>query len=173
MLSVVVFFLMIRRPPRSTLFPYTTLFRSANTLGRASIKRLISARATNTMVMPVNAMDSPRSITSDRSDADSSACRSPAGCARAGNPVVLADASRKTVATRQSTVQDRPFIHVRRGRRGGASRWIKSTESDVWLFIFQRATYVSFQLRSCWFRHFGSLAAVRQERPLGPIIGTL
>src|SRR2546422_5083199 len=25
-----IFFLMIRRPPRSTLFPYTTLFRSAN-----------------------------------------------------------------------------------------------------------------------------------------------
>src|SRR2546430_4607278 len=27
------FFLMIRRPPRSTLFPYTTLFRSLSTLG--------------------------------------------------------------------------------------------------------------------------------------------
>src|SRR5258708_26344043 len=27
---------MIRRPPRSTLFPYTTLFRSAYTLGRIS-----------------------------------------------------------------------------------------------------------------------------------------
>ena len=27
-LSSVLFFLMIRRPPRSTLFPYTTLFRS-------------------------------------------------------------------------------------------------------------------------------------------------
>src|SRR3712207_7361589 len=26
--SVCLFFLMIRRPPRSTLFPYTTLFRS-------------------------------------------------------------------------------------------------------------------------------------------------
>src|SRR3954469_26078567 len=26
--STLVFFLMIRRPPRSTLFPYTTLFRS-------------------------------------------------------------------------------------------------------------------------------------------------
>src|SRR3712207_7974307 len=26
------FFLMIRRPPRSTLFPYTTLFRSVHTL---------------------------------------------------------------------------------------------------------------------------------------------
>src|SRR2546430_13615842 len=28
-LTLVFFFLMIRRPPRSTLFPYTTLFRSA------------------------------------------------------------------------------------------------------------------------------------------------
>src|SRR2546426_2505937 len=27
-LSIFFFFLMIRRPPRSTLFPYTTLFRS-------------------------------------------------------------------------------------------------------------------------------------------------
>src|SRR5690606_41760269 len=27
---LVLFFLMLRRPPRSTLFPYTTLFRSAN-----------------------------------------------------------------------------------------------------------------------------------------------
>src|SRR3712207_8006576 len=30
-----MFFLMIRRPPRSTLFPYTTLFRSA---GRQSLR---------------------------------------------------------------------------------------------------------------------------------------
>src|SRR3712207_9592525 len=29
MLILYIFFLMIRRPPRSTLFPYTTLFRSA------------------------------------------------------------------------------------------------------------------------------------------------
>src|SRR6185503_1596289 len=29
------FFLMIRRPPRSTLFPYTTLFRSPHPGGRA------------------------------------------------------------------------------------------------------------------------------------------
>ena len=28
MISLYFFFLMIRRPPRSTLFPYTTLFRS-------------------------------------------------------------------------------------------------------------------------------------------------
>src|SRR2546430_13587031 len=31
--SACIFFLMIRRPPRSTLFPYTTLFRSARTPG--------------------------------------------------------------------------------------------------------------------------------------------
>src|SRR6266481_9811991 len=31
------FFLMIRRPPRSTLFPYTTLFRSAAPAARARI----------------------------------------------------------------------------------------------------------------------------------------
>src|SRR3712207_9331308 len=33
-MSVCFFFLMIRRPPRSTLFPYTTLFRSADVVGR-------------------------------------------------------------------------------------------------------------------------------------------
>src|SRR2546429_7215191 len=32
MSTFVFFFLMIRRPPRSTLFPYTTLFRSRNLL---------------------------------------------------------------------------------------------------------------------------------------------
>src|ERR1035438_10919379 len=31
--SIFFFFLMIRRPPRSTLFPYTTLFRSGDFAG--------------------------------------------------------------------------------------------------------------------------------------------
>src|SRR2546427_9870085 len=35
--SIFFFFLMIRRPPRSTLFPYTTLFRS---LGRGALQDL-------------------------------------------------------------------------------------------------------------------------------------
>src|SRR2546429_8490421 len=34
-LYLLFFFLMIRRPPRSTLFPYTTLFRSALPAARA------------------------------------------------------------------------------------------------------------------------------------------
>src|SRR2546429_6956936 len=39
MLSSLFFFLMIRRPPRSTLFPYTTLFRSIPKLGRSLFDR--------------------------------------------------------------------------------------------------------------------------------------
>src|SRR5437870_9186371 len=43
--SIFFFFLMIRRPPRSTLFPYTTLFRSP--VGRPERQRnsLFSGRA--------------------------------------------------------------------------------------------------------------------------------
>src|SRR6201989_3701055 len=36
-LRILFFFLMIRRPPRSTLFPYTTLFRSVDDLARRRI----------------------------------------------------------------------------------------------------------------------------------------
>src|SRR5581483_12410403 len=42
------FFLMIRRPPRSTLFPYTTLFRS-------------SVRAADTQAQPADGRHCPRS----------------------------------------------------------------------------------------------------------------
>src|SRR3712207_4465845 len=42
MWTVVIFFLMIRRPPRSTLFPYTTLFRS--TRYRENNRRKVSKR---------------------------------------------------------------------------------------------------------------------------------
>src|SRR2546427_11526152 len=41
------FFLMIRRPPRSTLFPYTTLFRS-----RAQVLRPRHPRAVPAVVFP-------------------------------------------------------------------------------------------------------------------------
>src|SRR3712207_7914688 len=39
------FFLMIRRPPRSTLFPYTTLFRSVPRRGRHRVGAPVPARA--------------------------------------------------------------------------------------------------------------------------------
>src|SRR5437773_8063550 len=38
-LSLFFFFLMIRRPPRSTLFPYTTLFRSDRRARRQHVAR--------------------------------------------------------------------------------------------------------------------------------------
>src|SRR3712207_8769797 len=40
------FFLMIRRPPRSTLFPYTTLFRSARTGDRSACSGKTARSAT-------------------------------------------------------------------------------------------------------------------------------
>src|SRR5437773_5787087 len=39
----VFFFLIIRRPPRSTLFPYTTLFRSHGSRPRGTARRPIGA----------------------------------------------------------------------------------------------------------------------------------
>src|SRR5437588_7479069 len=43
--SILFFFLMIRRPPRSTLFPYTTLFRSQATAFFSTTRRTPSALA--------------------------------------------------------------------------------------------------------------------------------
>src|SRR5437899_4523677 len=40
---VVFFFLMIRRPPRSTLFPYTTLFRSKTIIPAPKIETTVSS----------------------------------------------------------------------------------------------------------------------------------
>src|SRR3712207_7238833 len=57
-----LFFLMIRRPPRSTLFPYTTLFRStpAYAFGMTWVLlRLIGA------VMPLRATDGEQAIGMD------------------------------------------------------------------------------------------------------------
>src|SRR3712207_9010390 len=38
--NIVFFFLMIRRPPRSTLFPYTTLFRSNTIETKKAVERI-------------------------------------------------------------------------------------------------------------------------------------
>src|SRR5437868_13013904 len=64
MLSVVVFFLLIRRPPRSTLFPYTTLFRSSIVFIEQPIARDRALSA------PVKALSDEVPIEVDESDAD-------------------------------------------------------------------------------------------------------
>src|SRR5204863_9360119 len=53
-----LFFLLIRRPQRSTLFPYTTLFRSASTLagnalGESLMAQTSSASATGIPTRPL------------------------------------------------------------------------------------------------------------------------
>src|SRR3989475_12833547 len=44
---------MIRRPPRSTLFPYTTLFRSARFLGRKENMRPVERREAQSRLLAV------------------------------------------------------------------------------------------------------------------------
>src|SRR2546429_9881094 len=46
------FFLMIRRPPRSTLFPYTTLFRSVDPLAELLVFAADRAHHVRTLLIP-------------------------------------------------------------------------------------------------------------------------
>src|SRR3712207_9305701 len=52
LVSISVFFLMIRRPPRSTLFPYTTLFRSSRNERWVSLNRLNEESSITAMTWP-------------------------------------------------------------------------------------------------------------------------
>src|SRR2546429_7446808 len=52
---VVFFFLMIRRPPRSTLFPYTTLFRSVRGSGFAFRGSAFAVQGSGFEVRPARA----------------------------------------------------------------------------------------------------------------------
>src|SRR2546430_8419907 len=53
------FFLMIRRPPRSTLFPYTTLFRSVSRPSRRSVRDSKSGAASRLLERPRRASSGP------------------------------------------------------------------------------------------------------------------
>src|SRR3712207_8674679 len=75
----IMFFLMIRRPPRSTLFPYTTLFRSKGT-GNAELK--LDRRLADKRVFPavdVNASSTRKEeilLSPDRSEEHTSELQS-------------------------------------------------------------------------------------------------
>src|SRR3712207_7598037 len=62
---IIFFFLMIRRPPRSTLFPYTTLFRSEREL--ASIRTAIDELEVRTLLS--GEYDSREALVTIRSEA--------------------------------------------------------------------------------------------------------
>src|SRR2546425_8338126 len=52
MLYTLFFFLMIRRPPRSTLFPYTTLFRSVRAQLGAAVRAAVEQRRDRPVMLP-------------------------------------------------------------------------------------------------------------------------
>src|SRR5258705_6141465 len=62
--AIFSFFLMIRRPPRSTLFPYTTLFRSSLECG--DLSPLSSATKTRLLVTQVPTSESDQDRKSTR-----------------------------------------------------------------------------------------------------------
>src|SRR2546429_7950196 len=63
---ILFFFLMIRRPPRSTLFPYTTLFRSYQDFWRAhNIEHLADLYAPEAQVAPGDSLWVPLLIRND------------------------------------------------------------------------------------------------------------
>src|SRR5260221_3662319 len=66
--SLVFFFLMIRRPPRSTLFPYTTLFRSA--------RRIIWPSRTPLGMLTCNSLSRTTVLDEDRSEEHTSELQS-------------------------------------------------------------------------------------------------
>src|SRR3712207_9260215 len=103
------FFLMIRRPPRSTLFPYTTLFRS-NSSERISERSDVAAGEAFIRVRPVPAR--PR-------QAPTSARRR----ARLAHPEGVRDAARARAAEREDGREGRPRSEERRVGKECRSRW--------------------------------------------------
>src|SRR5438132_2706275 len=63
-----VFFLMIRRPPRSTLFPYTTLFRSAICTTARSARQPTCRRGRRVRSLPVSRSEEHTSELQSHSD---------------------------------------------------------------------------------------------------------
>src|SRR2546426_6566582 len=67
------FFLMIRRPPRSTLFPYTTLFRS----GCEVIARLGPRAPATDVAVPLGELRDVGELLAERSEEHTSELQSP------------------------------------------------------------------------------------------------
>src|SRR2546430_16981658 len=70
--SLLFFFLMIRRPPRSTLFPYTTLFRSQ--IGRFEKLREVGEWMASDPLRAATVLDAP--LPADRSEEHTSELQS-------------------------------------------------------------------------------------------------
>src|SRR2546430_10056632 len=69
------FFLMIRRPPRSTLFPYTTLFRSPARAARFTVREEARARTRNSSGTRANHAHRSEEHTSELQSQSNLVCR--------------------------------------------------------------------------------------------------
>src|SRR3712207_8224920 len=72
----VFFFLMIRRPPRSTLFPYTTLFRSYSSTSSVAVSDHCRSSRKRTTGAPEASASTSLAIASKRSEEHTSELQS-------------------------------------------------------------------------------------------------
>src|SRR5216684_8679417 len=91
---ILFFFLMIRRPPRSTLFPYTTLFRSTGRASRHSPRGAARRRSRPELragVLPLRGV--PRILPAGPKELRRGSRKAAAGVDRRGNPLPRASPS--------------------------------------------------------------------------------
>src|SRR6266498_5670065 len=97
MFSFLFFFLMIRRPPRSTLFPYTTLFRSCDPDRRRPPLSTVSGPSSPPPAPLAATADVPR-VPSPGTPRRGRPCRRSAGPARAGRRGGSSSCSARTLS---------------------------------------------------------------------------
>src|SRR3712207_7224316 len=98
---------MIRRPPRSTLFPYTTLFRSTGALGRLGLHgdgvgRVVLAGEVHLLVAPVGPQQSDRLVHAGAPIADRKSTRLNSSHANISYAVFCLKKKQTTVHSRRS-----------------------------------------------------------------------
>src|SRR3712207_6851622 len=98
---------MIRRPPRSTLFPYTTLFRSIHARGPAALARARAALGHVARSRPAAVRRRVRHVPGGRGRRDDRDAAAPAG----GGHGPLADRPRSEEHT--SELQSRQYLVCR------------------------------------------------------------
>src|SRR3712207_3534390 len=115
-----LFFLMIRRPPRSTLFPYTTLFRSSENFRRNNSASAFDSARLSVSVFTLSRCTSSCLRNSLKLDPDKElfpcAASSPAEQTLPAN--TIADPRLTSAATRRSRIVDRKFTALLRHLRG-------------------------------------------------------
>src|SRR2546430_3847441 len=124
-----VFFLMIRRPPRSTLFPYTTLFRSLT----ASVGIAFCPRDAENVIDLVRNADAAMYY-SKQNGGNTFAFYSPEMNAAAVERLMLKSKLRRALERDELEIRYQPKVDLRNGRIIGAEallRWRLPGHGDI------------------------------------------